>query len=89
VFLFRTALAILKTYEPELIKSTLEECVPMLRRLPEDIDEQMLFTAIQSITVPDYVNQFISRILKSKKKRKRRSTKKKSDAAGKKKEDSQ
>ncbi len=63
VFLFRTALALLKMYEGELLKSSLEQIVPLLRKLPEDVTEARLFAALDDITVPRYIHQFIDRIV--------------------------
>jgi hypothetical protein len=63
VMLFRTALALLKMYEGELLKSSLEQIVPLLRKLPEDVTEARLFAALEDITVPKYIHQFIERIV--------------------------
>jgi hypothetical protein len=65
VFLFRVALAVLKLYESELLECNLEAIVPLLRKLPEDVKEQALFDALQQITVPKYIHQFIERIVKA------------------------
>lgn len=64
VFLFRVALAVLKLHETELLGCTLEQIVPLLRRLPEDVsDVGALFAALEQITVPQYIHQFIERIV--------------------------
>ena len=65
VFLYRVALALLKLYEPELLECNLERIIPLLRRLPEDVSEASLFTALEQITVPHYIHQFIERIVKT------------------------
>lgn len=62
VFLFRAALAILKISYPRLRGNSFEEICLLLRQLPQDMDEAMLFEAIHTITVPDYCKRFIQRL---------------------------
>mmetsp|Transcript_16563 Transcript_16563/g.31277 ORF Transcript_16563/g.31277 Transcript_16563/m.31277 type:complete len:234 (+) Transcript_16563:1042-1743(+) len=49
VFLFRTALGMLKTFEPRFLKMSFEDCLSILNRPPEDIDEKTLFENIYRI----------------------------------------
>lgn len=65
VFLFRVVLAVLKLHESELMNCNLEQIVPLLRKLPEDVTEESLFRMLEQITVPQYIHQFIERIVKS------------------------
>ena len=59
----------MKIIEPKLSKVEMEKCVPLLRKLPTDTKEEDLFNAIEEITVPPYVHQFIQRITKPKEKK--------------------
>jgi len=61
-FLFRTALAILKIFYPRLRGNSFEEICMLLRQLPQDMDETVLFHAIGTIKVPSYCKRFIQRL---------------------------
>lgn len=54
VFIFRTALGIVKFYEEQFLSESFgfEECLTMLNR-PKDIDEDKLFESIESVSIKD------------------------------------
>jgi len=62
VFLFRCALGILLAHKKFLRTADFEECVCGLRRLAEDIDENLLFKCIKQISVPKYVHDFLDKL---------------------------
>uniref|UniRef100_A0A7S2VVC8 Rab-GAP TBC domain-containing protein n=1 Tax=Norrisiella sphaerica TaxID=552664 RepID=A0A7S2VVC8_9EUKA len=49
VFLFRTALGMLRLFEPNFLKLNFEDCLSILNRPPDDIDEAGLFENINRI----------------------------------------
>eukprot|EP00698_Gefionella_okellyi_P001339 TRINITY_DN11287_c0_g1_i1.p1 TRINITY_DN11287_c0_g1~~TRINITY_DN11287_c0_g1_i1.p1 ORF type:complete len:803 (+),score=100.74 TRINITY_DN11287_c0_g1_i1:39-2411(+) len=49
VFLFRTALGLLKLYQQKLVASPFDEILKFVSHLPADINEDALFQAIESI----------------------------------------
>eukprot|EP00472_Partenskyella_glossopodia_P013023 CAMPEP_0197523654 /NCGR_PEP_ID=MMETSP1318-20131121/8539_1 /TAXON_ID=552666 /ORGANISM="Partenskyella glossopodia, Strain RCC365" /LENGTH=493 /DNA_ID=CAMNT_0043076413 /DNA_START=8 /DNA_END=1489 /DNA_ORIENTATION=- len=49
VFLFRTALGMLRLYEPQFLNMSFEDCLSILNRPPEDINEAALFENINRI----------------------------------------
>lgn len=59
VFLYRTALALLKLSERALLAADFETLLPMFRLLPRELDEETLFATIQTIKVPREVRDFI------------------------------
>ena len=71
--MFQTALAILSMHESELLSSSLEQCVPLLRRGPENTKVEDLYKEIEQVHVPQYIHQFIDRILLSVKKKESKS----------------
>jgi len=63
VFIYQTALGILKTCKGRLERTSFEECIHLLRNLPET-DEELLFQAIFSIDIPAYIDVVIKRMQK-------------------------
>lgn len=63
VFLFRTAVALMRLAERDLLATqTLEECLPVLRSRAQSVSEASLMVAIGTVSVPRYVFQFVERI---------------------------
>jgi hypothetical protein len=63
VFLFRTAVALLYIFERALLRAcSLEDCLPILRHMADDLTEAVLFEAIRKIIVPPYIKQFLRKI---------------------------
>ena len=48
-FLFRTALGLLRLFQPDLLKNPFEDCLMLLNHPPEDINEEALFANIAHI----------------------------------------
>jgi len=63
--IYCVAVAILHLYEGQLRKSTFEECVAILKALPDGVDENELFETMEEIEVPFYIFNFLSRIPKA------------------------
>ena len=59
IFLFRTAISILKVSKSKLKNASFEKYVSILRNLPRDVDEEELFKNINSITIPIYVEPLL------------------------------
>jgi len=62
LYLFRTALGILRMFESTLMSLTFEECLQFLRELPADLKENKFFDSIESISIPDYIINLYNRI---------------------------
>lgn len=62
IVLYRTALAILKLSEKQLLGSDFEKLLPLFRTIAREIDEETLFLTIESIKVPREVRDFIRKI---------------------------
>jgi len=62
LYLYRTALGILKMLSPQLLQINFEGCIYLLKHLPPNMDEKELFDCIESIATPAYVHNFIQRI---------------------------
>lgn len=62
IVLYRTALAILKISEKQLLDSDFEKLLPLFRTIAREIDEETLFATIESIKVPREVRDFIRKI---------------------------
>lgn len=62
VFLYRTALAILKLSEATLLAADFETLLPLFRGIARELDEEKLFSTINSIKVPKEVRKFIQKI---------------------------
>lgn len=62
IFLYRTALAILKLSEKQLLLADFEHLLPMFRSIARELDEETLFATIKSIRVPKEVRVFIRKI---------------------------
>jgi hypothetical protein len=62
IFIHFTALAILKYFESTLLLRSFEECLNLLGHLPQDIDENKLFSLIDTLYIPLHVEGFIKMI---------------------------
>ena len=62
IVLYRTALAILKISEKELLAADFERLLPLFRTIAREIDEETLFATIATIKVPREVRDFIRKI---------------------------
>jgi alpha-tubulin suppressor-like RCC1 family protein len=62
VFLYRTALSILKLSEATLLAADFESLLPLFRHIARELDEDKLFTTISSIKVPKEVRKYIQKI---------------------------
>jgi len=62
VYLYQTALGILRAHRHFLMTASFEDCVMSLRHLGSRVTEEQLFKSISRISVPPYVHEFIGKV---------------------------
>jgi len=62
IYLYRTALGIMRLFAAQLISSTLDDTLSLLKHLPQDLDQIDLLQSIEAIDVPPYIHNFLSKI---------------------------
>jgi len=62
IYLYRTALGILRFFSSHLLKSTFEETLHLLKHLPQDLDQLDLLQSIEAVEVAPYIHNFVSKI---------------------------
>ncbi|EFA86256.1 regulator of chromosome condensation domain-containing protein [Heterostelium album PN500] len=63
-FIYATAIAILKCCQKLIISSSFDEAALLLRTLPQDIKEEALFSAINTIHIPKYFKKLVENLNK-------------------------
>eukprot|EP01133_Synstelium_polycarpum_P008173 gene8173-9607_t len=61
-FIYAAVIGILKCCNRLIMSSSFEEAIVLLRGLPQDLKEEALFDAIDTVHIPKYFKRFIERI---------------------------
>ena len=62
IYLYKSALGMLRYFGTSLIKSTFEQAMQLLKNIPKDLDRKELIMSIEAINVPPFVYGFVNKI---------------------------